>query len=119
MAEPVRGEIWYAQLSPVRRHEQGGRRPVLIVSDDQFNQSGAGLVFAVPLTTTMRRGIAWHIAVDPPEGGLARPSIALCEQLRSISKERFFNRIGAVDSATLMEVERRIAALLSIKSEFN
>ncbi|HEY3999133.1 MAG TPA: type II toxin-antitoxin system PemK/MazF family toxin [Candidatus Xenobia bacterium] len=67
--KPLRGEIWLADMDPVRGHEQGGRRPVLVVSVDPFNQGPAGLVIVLPMTSRAR-GIPSHGVVEPPEGGL-------------------------------------------------
>lgn len=90
MADPNRGEIWLADLGTGRGHEQSGRRPALVVSDDAFNHGLAGLVMVVPLTSKVKksRNIPTHIPVDPPEGGLKTPSVILCDQLRTISKDR-------------------------------
>ena len=90
MADPSRGEIWLADLGTGRGHEQAGQRPVLVVSDDAFNAGLAGLVMTVPLTSkvTKSKNIPAHIRVDPPEGGLKTPSVILCDQLRTISKDR-------------------------------
>jgi mRNA interferase MazF len=90
MADPIRGEIWLADLGTARGHEQLGQRPVLVVSDDAFNAGLSGLVMAVPLTSKVGRSktIPAHIRVDPPEGGLKTPSVILCDQLRTISKDR-------------------------------
>ena len=52
MSSPARGEVWLADLNPVRGHEQAGRRPVLVVSEDLFNQGPAGLAVVLPLTST-------------------------------------------------------------------
>ena len=65
--EPSRGEIWLADLNPIRGHEQAGTRPVLVVSTNLFNKGPAGLVFVLPLTRTNRR-IPAHIPIDKPEG---------------------------------------------------
>src|SRR3954470_784767 len=65
-ASPARGEVWMADLDPTVGHEQGRRRPVLIVSHDRLNRGPAGLVVAVPITGTAR-GIATHVPVTPPE----------------------------------------------------
>ena len=75
---PKRGEVWVADLDPVRGHEQAGRRPVLIVSVDSFNAGPAQLVYVVPLTRT-DRGVPLHVAIAPPEGGLRAPSVILCD----------------------------------------
>ena len=81
MADPLRGEIWLADMGATRGHEQSGRRPVLILSADDFNTGPADLVIVLPLTSTIRN-IPTHVVIDPPEGGLKRPSAVLCEAIR-------------------------------------
>ena len=111
--KPRRGELWVAELDPVWGHEQGGIRPVLVVSTVLVNAGPSGLVFALPLTTR-DRSVRSHIPVLPPEGGLARPSFVLCEQLRILSHERLQRRLGVVTPSTLAEVERWLRAFLDL-----
>ncbi len=81
---PSRGDVWLADLDPVFGHEQGGRRPVLVLSSDPFNSGRAGLVVVLPITTKTR-ALPLHILVQPPEGGLRLPSAILCDAIRSIA----------------------------------
>jgi len=111
---PDRGEIWLADLSPVRGREQAGRRPVLVVSAAAFNRSRADLVVVIPITSTLRP-IPWHVVVHPPEGGLTNPSALLCEAVRSVSKERLLKRWGTVAGGTMDQVEDRLRVLLELK----
>jgi len=109
-----RGEIWVADLDPTRGHERAGKRPVLVVSVNQFNVSPARLVYVAPLTRT-NRGIPLHVAVAPPEGGLRAPSVILCDAVRSISVARLVEGPwGVVSSATLAEVEDRLRRVLGL-----
>lgn len=117
MTDPSRGEIWLVDLGMGHGHEQAGRRPVLVVSDDAFNSGLAGLVMAVPLTSkvTKSRRIPAHIPIHPPEGGLKSPSVILCDQLRTVSKDRFGKTpCGAVTPATLAAVETVLRVLLRL-----
>jgi mRNA interferase MazF len=117
MADPSHGEIWLADLGTARGHEQAGQRPVLVVSDDAFNAGLAGLVMTVPLASKVAksRNIPAHVRVDPPEGGLRTPSIMLCDQLRTISKDRLGKAPwGSVSAATLVEVEKILRVLLGL-----
>lgn len=114
MASPAaRSEIWLADLNPVRGHEQAGRRPVLVVSVDAFNQSRADIVVVIPITSTLRP-IPFHVVVQPPEGSLTNPSALLCEAVRSISKDRLVTRWGTVSPATMSQVEDRLRILLHL-----
>ena len=113
MAAPARGEIWLADLSPVRGHEQGGARPVLVVSADIYNAGPADLVVVLPLTGT-HRNIPLHVQVRPPQGGLKSPSVILCDAVRSISRRRLINKWGAVSPAVMETVCDRLRILLDI-----
>jgi len=113
MASPNSGEVWFADLDPVVGHEQAGERPVLILSITSFNQSPAGLVVILPITTKIR-GIPWHVPVSPPEGGLTRPSVILCEQPRSVSQQRIQYRMGLAGTATMQQVQDRLRILMNL-----
>jgi mRNA interferase MazF len=113
LATPQRGEIWLADLDPTRGREQAGRRPVAIVSVGAFNQSKADLVVVLPLTST-RRDIPWHVAIEPPDGGVKNPSALMCEAIRSISKGRLLRRWGAVSAVVREEIEDRLRILLDL-----
>ena len=113
MVSPRRGEIWLADLDPVRGHEQAGRRPVLVVSDNRFNASMARLVYAVPLTTR-DRGLPYHVALKPDEGGLRQASFAMCEHMRSLSRDRLVEYWGAADAASIAQVEDGLRVLLCL-----
>ena len=110
---PCRGEVWEAQLNPVRGHEQGGRRPVLILSADRFNRGPSGLVAVAPFTRTERR-VPLHLRVEPPEGGLKQVSFLMCEDVRSISVERLGRRWGKVSPDTLRGALTRIRILFDL-----
>lgn len=111
---PARGEIWIAQLDPVRGHEQAGRLPVLILSTTRFSQGPAGLVTICPLTRTVR---AWpsRILVDPPDGGVRDRSYVICEQVRTIAHERLTGGpLGIIAPTTMAQVEVVVRALLEL-----
>jgi len=113
MPEPSRGEIWLVKLDPTQGHEQAGKGPGLVVSVDLFNHGPAGLVVIIPMTTRSK-GIPFHVRVQPPEGGLDRPSFIKCEDIRSITKARLLEALGRVTEDTLAEVEDRLRILLDL-----
>lgn len=108
-----RGDVWWVDLDPVVGHEQGRRRPAIVVSADAFNATGGGLVMIVPLTRTDRR-MAVHVRIDPPEGNLSAPSFAMTEQVRTVSMLRLGGRLGAVAPPTLRRIARRLRWLLDL-----
>lgn len=91
----TRGDVYYAELDPTQGSEQGGTRPVVIVSRDALNAS-APIVVIVPLTgkENKRKTYPTHLEVRAGEGGVDKDSVALCEQIRSISKSRLKVRVG-------------------------
>jgi len=113
MTPPLRGEMWMIDLDPTRGHEQAGKRPALIVSDDTFNTGPAGLVIVLPLTTKSK-GVRCHVPVQPPEGGLRKPSFIKCEDVRSVAVERLSRRMGSVSPATMEAVALRLRILMDL-----
>jgi len=111
--EPLRGEVWDVDLSPIVGHEQAGFRPALVLSVDLFNQGPAELVVVIPITRTHRK-IRWHVAVQPPEGGLTSESFVQSENVRSVSKQRLKRRRGRVSAATMEQIEDRVRILLGL-----
>jgi mRNA interferase MazF len=111
--EVRRGEIYMADLDPVVGHEQGGRRPFLVVSIDPMNRAPVGTAIGVPLTTT-NRGSDLHVRLDPPEGGLTKVSFALPEMVRSISSERLRRRLGSIPRDSLEAVAKHAGILIGL-----
>jgi mRNA interferase MazF len=100
-------------LRSTRGHEQGFARPALVISADGFNRSAAGLVMVLPITRTFR-AIPFHVEVRAPEGGLRSTSYVLCDQIRTISKERLAVRRGELSAATVRRCEERLRVLLDL-----
>lgn len=110
---PSYAEVWVADLNPVRGHQQAGRRPVLVVSTDRFNHGPASLVIVVPFTTR-DRAVPLRVRVDPPEGGMHVRSFAICEMVRSISRDRLSasGPLGAVSAQTMRQVVEHLRMLI-------
>jgi mRNA interferase MazF len=113
VSAPARGEVWLADLNPTPGHEQAGRRPVLVVSEDLFNGGPAGLAIVLPMTSTVC-DIPSQVPVAPPEGGVTNRSAILCEGIRSVSVERLVVRWGAVNRGTMIAIEDRLRILLRL-----
>ncbi len=112
--QPSRGEVWIANLDPILGHEQGGQRPVLIISTNLFNQGLAELVFVLPITSKNRH-IPSHISINPPEGGLTVPSLILCDAIRSVSKKRLGKKaLGVIKPKTMQKVEEYLRILMDL-----
>lgn len=113
MKDPSRGEIWTCDFEPTRGHEQGLKRPALVVSTDLFNKGPADLVIVLPITGT-DRGIPTHVRVKAPEGGTKKDSYVLCEQVRCVSRERLTKCWGTVTRPTMAKVEECLKILLEL-----
>ena len=110
---PSRGEVWTVTLDPTKGREQAGKRPALVLSVDTFNHGPADLVVVLPMTSKSK-GIPFHVPIKVPEGGLKLESFVKCEDVRSISKERLIQRLGAVGPKTMESVEYRLRVLLGL-----
>lgn len=109
-----RGEIYMAELDPVIGSEQGGRRPVLIVQNDRGNRYSP-TVIVVPLTSSERKpGLPTHVYLPKGSGGLKKPSVVLCEQVRTLEKTRLTRYMGSLDAENLREVERALSVSLDM-----
>ena len=110
---PDKGDVWLVDLNPVRGHEQAGTRPALVISVNLFNHGPAGLAVVLPITSK-DKGVPFHVAITPPQGGLRMRSFIKCEDIRSISKDRLVQRLGSVPRKTLLAAHDRLRILLDL-----
>src|SRR6056297_8998 len=108
---PHRGEIWLVDLNPGIGHEQKGKRPALIISDNAFNETRAGMVIVLPITSK-DKGISLHLPLTPEKTGLDVNSYVKTEDIRAISKERLYKQIGKVDSPIINKIGGILKMLL-------
>jgi mRNA interferase MazF len=113
LSKPSRGEIWFLNLDPTQGREQAGSRPALVISVDAFNHGPADLLVVLPVTS-VAKGIPFHVAVAPPEGGVRQPSFIKCEDLRSVSRSRVRERWGTIGPQTMAAVEDRLRILMGL-----
>lgn len=114
--QPKQGEIWLFDPDPTKGNELGKKiRPCLVISNNSWNKIPTGLVIVLPLTS-VKKGISTHVFITPPEGGLTIDSFALCEQIRSISKERLVKKLGFVSKEILKDVSSWISDLISLEN---
>lgn len=111
----LRGEVYQANLDPISGSEQGGTRPVVIISRDALN-ANAPIVIVVPLTSreNKRRLYPTHVELPAGEGSLSKDSVALCEQVGAISKTRLSKRIGHISSQRMSLIERTLMIALDL-----
>ena len=104
-----RGDIFYADLSPVVGSEQGGTRPVLIVQNDMGNRYSPTVIAAAITSQTGKAKLPTHIEVPCPSAGLTKDSVILLEQIRTIDKRRLREYMGRLDETVMNQVDSAIA----------
>lgn len=104
-----RGDVFYADLSPVVGSEQGGMRPVLIVQNDTGNKHSPTVIAAAITSQTGKARLPTHIELNAQSVGLSRDSVILLEQIRTIDKSRLRERMGKLDECTMNKVDNAIA----------
>ena len=110
-----RGEIYDARLEPVEGSEQGGTRPVIIVSRDVIN-AYSPVVLAIPCTTHQsgKKIYPTQVLIQMPEGGLTNDSIAIADQVRVLSKKRLLCLRGIVKSETITKLNQALLIALDL-----
>ncbi len=104
-----RGDIFYADLSPVVGSEQGGVRPVLIVQNDVGNRFSPTVIAAAITSRQDKNNLPTHIEVDARGCGLAKDSVVLLEQVRTIDKQRLREKMGALDNNDMSKVNSALS----------
>ena len=109
MSMVKRGDIYYADLSPVVGSEQGGMRPVLIVQNDTGNRHSPTVIAAAITSQTGKAKLPTHIELSGHSVGLNRYSVILLEQIRTLDKSRLRERMGRLDESTMNAVDNALA----------
>ena len=112
--EVVRGDIFYADLSPVVGSEQGGVRPVLIVQNDVGNKYSPTVIIAAITSQLTKAKLPTHIELNKDKYNLDKDSIVLLEQLRTLDKRRLKEKITQIDDNTMKKVDLAIMISLGI-----
>ena len=110
-----RGDIYYADLSPVVGSEQGGVRPVLIVQNDVGNKFSPTVIAAAITSQKYKTNLPTHIKVNADGCGLQKDSIVLLEQVRTLDKKRLKERMGALDFTDMNRDNRALSLSLGIQ----
>lgn len=111
-----RGEIYYADLSPVVGSEQGGIRPVLIVQNDVGNKYSPTVIAAAITSQSEKSNLPTHINLSAECCGLAKDSIVLLEQVRTIDKRRLKERMGTIDNNAMNKVDKALSVSFGLGS---
>ena len=108
----ARGEIYYADLSPVVGSEQGGVRPVLIVQNDVGNKHSPTVIIAAITSQLSKAKLPTHIELNKEKYNLSKDSVVLLEQIRTLDKRRLQEKIDCLDSVEMQKVD--IAIMISL-----
>ena len=109
MNQVRRGDIYFADLSPVVGSEQGGMRPVLIVQNNTGNRHSPTVIAAAITSQLGKARLPTHIELTGASCGLSRDSVILLEQIRTIDKSRLRERMGKLDEDTMRQVNNAIS----------
>ena len=112
-----RGEVHWADLAPRSGSEQTGRRPVIVISHDGFNQTpGWKSIIVAPISTSASQSWRWPTVVEIPAGagGLPKESFAVCHQVTTLDRAKLTKRIGRLPSEVLRQVELGLKAAMDL-----
>lgn len=112
-----RGDIFYADLSPVVGSEQGGIRPVLIVQNDIGNRFSPTVIAAAITSQHAKANLPTHIQLNADTSGLARDSVVLLEQIRTIDKKRLKEKMGCLDYSAMDLVDQALSISFGLVTE--
>lgn len=112
-----RGDIYYADLSPVVGSEQGGVRPVLIIQNDIGNRFSPTVIAAAITSQRTKANLPTHILLDANTTGLAKDSIVLLEQVRTIDKHRLKERMGRLDNRAMSLVDQALSISFGLNEQ--
>lgn len=108
MPEVKRGDIFYADLSPVIGSEQGGVRPVLVVQNDIGNKYSPTIICAAITSQMNKAKLPTHIEIDSTKYTIVRDSVVLLEQVRTVDRQRLKEKIGHLDGNFMSRVDRAL-----------
>ena len=111
-----RGEIYYADLSPVVGSEQGGVRPVLIVQNDIGNSHSPTVIAAAITSRQDKSKLPTHIGINAADCGLSKDSVVLLEQIRTIDKKRLKERRGELDPPSMSRINNALSISFGLNS---
>lgn len=112
-----RGDIYYADLSPVVGSEQGGIRPVLIVQNDVGNKYSPTVIAAAITSQKEKSKLPTHISLNSQACGLTRDSMVLLEQIRTIDKKRLKEKMGRLDEDSMENIDKALSISFGLGAE--
>lgn len=112
--EVKRGDIFYADLSPVVGSEQGGQRPVLVIQNDVGNHFSTTVIVAPITTHAQKKIMPTHVPLTTEATGIPQNSVILLEQVRTIDKQRLMDRIDHLNASVMEKVNRGLRISLAL-----
>lgn len=114
-----RGDIFFADLSPVVGSEQGGVRPVLIIQNDLGNHFAPTVIIGAITAKMAKPKLPTHVAITAKATGIGRDSVILLEQIRTIDKSRLKEKVGEVEVQTMEKVNRALSISIGLSEDAN
>lgn len=110
--EIKRGELYYADLSPVVGSEQGGVRPVLVVQNDIGNKYSPTVIVCAVTSKMTKAKLPTHVEISEGMAGLMKDSVILLEQIRTLDKRRLKEKVGVLDDPFMKKIDRALLVSL-------
>lgn len=110
--EIIRGDIYYADLSPVVGSEQGGVRPVLVIQNNIGNKFSPTVIIAAITSQLTKAKLPTHIELNKDKFALQKDSVVLLEQIRTLDKKRLKEKVSSIDECTMRRVD--VAMMISL-----
>ena len=112
-----RGDIYYADLSPVVGSEQGGVRPVLIIQNNVGNRFSPTVIAAAITSRNEKANLPTHIRLFADDSGLSKDSVVLLEQIRTLDKKRLKEKMGTLNSSDMYKVDEALSISFGLTAE--
>lgn len=112
-----RGDVFFADLSPVRGSEQGGQRPVLIIQNNIGNKYSPTVIVAAITAKIAKAKLPTHVEVGASQVGLLKDSVVLLEQVRTIDKTRLIQKLGQLENCVMLRVDKALVISLGLYEE--
>ncbi|HSN66326.1 MAG TPA: type II toxin-antitoxin system PemK/MazF family toxin [Fusibacter sp.] len=109
-----RGDVFFADLSPVRGSEQGGQRPVLIIQNNIGNKYSPTVIIAAITAKIAKAKLPTHVEVGASQVGLLKDSVVLLEQVRTIDKTRLIQKLGQLEDDVMSRVDKALVISLGL-----
>jgi mRNA interferase MazF len=112
-----RGEVYFAELEPRSGSEQRGKRPVIIISNDGFNETqGWRSIIVVPVSSSPKQALRGPTVVNAPKGagGLSQDSVILCHQITTLDKSKLIQKLGDLAEEIMVEIAAALKAAMDL-----